>query len=139
MANWNERNPGVIEEFRKNRDSGGGNPPARPLLLLTTTGARSGLQRINPLMYLKDGDRWVIFASKGGAPAHPDWYHNLVANPTVTLEVGVETFEADATVAAGEERDTLYARQAQQFPMFGDYEKKAAGRQIPVVVLTRRR
>lgn len=130
----NERNRAVIEQFRKNH----GNADGRPLLLLSTTGARTGRKRVNPLMYLQDGDRWVVFSSKGGAPTHPDWYRNLVANPTVTVELGAETFEAVATVLTGEERDRVYARQAQLYPMFADYEQRAAPRKIPVVALTRK-
>ena len=89
-------------------------------------------------MHLPDGDRWIVFASKGGGPKSPDWYHNLVANPTVTLEVGSETFEAEATVVIGEERDLLYGRQAQLFPNFAEYETMTT-RKIPVIALSRKR
>ena len=108
-----------------------------PLLLLHTVGAKSGKPRTNPLMYLPDGDRWVVFASKGGAPTSPDWYHNLVANPRTSVEVGTDTFKVTATVAQGEERDTLYSRQADLYPQFAEYERRTT-RKIPVVVLTRR-
>lgn len=136
MTNFNEMNIKVIEDFRSSGGKAGGRFEGRPLLLLTTTGAKSGKQRINPLMYLQDGDRCVVFASKGGGPTNPDWYHNIVANPTVTLEVGSEKFEAKATIASGEERDALFARQVAAEPIFGEYEQKAP-RQIPVVVFSR--
>ena len=134
MTNWTDRNRQVIEEFRSN----GGNAPRGPLLLLSTTGAKTGQLRTNPVMYLQDGDRWIVFASKGGAPANPDWFHNLLANPTVTLEVGLETFEADATVTTGDERDRLYALQAERHPNFAEYQQRTA-RKIPVVAFTRKR
>ena len=106
------------------------------MLLLTTTGARSGKRYTTPVMYLPDGDRLVIFASKGGAPTSPDWYHNLVAHPLATIEVGTETRDVNAVVATGAERDELYARQAQLYPQFAEYQKKTT-RQIPVVILAR--
>ena len=136
MTNFNEMNLKVIEEFRSSGGTAGGRFEGRALLLLTTTGAKAGKQRINPLMYLQDGDRCVVFASKGGGPTNPDWYHNIVANPTVTLEVGREKFEAKATIASGEERDALFARQVAAEPIFGEYEQNAP-RQIPVVVFSR--
>ena len=138
MTNRNDRNRSVIEEFRSNRGNLAGNFSGRPMLLLTTNGRKTGLSRTNPLMYLPDGDRWIVFATKGGAPENPDWYRNLVANPVVTVEVGAESFEAEATVVAGEERDMLYARQAGLFPMFAEYEAKTT-RRIPVIALTRKR
>ena len=106
------------------------------MLLLTTSGAKSGTLRTNPLVYLPDGDRYVIFASKGGAPTNPDWYHNLRAHPRVTVEAGDERFEAEASIAEGEERDRLFNRQVQVMPGFADYQK-ATRRIIPVVILTR--
>ncbi|HEX6776689.1 MAG TPA: nitroreductase family deazaflavin-dependent oxidoreductase, partial [Ktedonobacterales bacterium] len=109
----------------------------RPLLLLTTTGAKSGQRYTNPTMYLADGNRLLVFASKGGAPTHPDWYHNLVANPDVTVEVGPETYEATAAVLTGEERDRWYAKQSELYPQFGEYQKKTP-RTIPVIALTRK-
>jgi deazaflavin-dependent oxidoreductase (nitroreductase family) len=130
---WNRKN---IEEFRANGGRVGGNFAGTPLLLLTTTGARSGKRYTTPVMYLPDGDRLVIFASKGGAPTSPDWYHNLVAHPHVTVEVGTETREVNAVVARGAERDELYARQAQLYPQFAEYQQKTT-RQIPVVILER--
>ena len=139
---WNERNRSVIEQFRTNKGNVGDSFPVRPLLLLSTTGAKSGQLRTNPLVYLlvedwPDGDRWIIIASKGGAPGHPDWYFNLVANPTVTVEVGPDTYQADATVVTGEERDTLFARVVLEHSFFADYERQTA-RKIPVVALTRK-
>jgi deazaflavin-dependent oxidoreductase (nitroreductase family) len=105
-------------------------------LLLTTTGAKSGRPYTTPVMYLPDGDRVVVFASKGGAPTNPDWYHNLLANPHVTVEVGTDSYEADAKVLTGEERDRLYARQAEAYPGFAEYQEKTQ-RVIPVVALHR--
>ena len=129
----NARNARVIEEFR----SGQGREAGRQnMMLLTHTGAKSGKRRTNPLVYLPDNGRVVLFASKGGGPTNPDWYHNLVSNPNVTVEVGAETYEARAVVVTGKERDELYAKQAQLVPVFGEYQLKTA-RQIPVIVLER--
>jgi len=136
MSNPNDYNAKNIEEFRRRGGQVGGNFEGRPLILLTTTGAKSGRSHTTPAMYRKDGDRIVIFASKGGAPTSPDWYHNLVANPTVTVEVGTETFKAKASVATGKERDDLFALQAQEYPQFGEYQQKTT-RKIPVVLLER--
>lgn len=130
-------NRGVIEEFRSNDGRVGGPYEGADLLLLTTTGARSGRRHTTPLMYLRDGDRLVVFGTKGGAPRNPDWYHNLLAEPTATVEVGTDRFDADARIATGNERDELYARQAARRPQFADYEAKTA-RKIPVIVLERR-
>ena len=137
MTNRNEWNRKVIEEFHSNEGKVGGNFTGAPLLLLFTSGAKTGQRRINPLMYLPDNDRLVIFASKGGAPTNPDWFHNLVANPRVTVEVGAETFETEAVVVTGEERDRLYAKQAKLFPQFAQYARNTT-RTIPVVALVRR-
>ncbi len=134
MCDFRERNRQVIEDFRANAGKAGGQWAERPLLLLTTTGRKSGKPYTTPVMYLRDGDRWVIFATKGGAPTNPDWYHNLVAHPIVTVEVGPQTFEARASAAAGAERNQLYARQAQLYPIFAEYQQKTA-RKIPVVIL----
>lgn len=133
MSDWNAN---VIEEFRANHGEVGGMFEGAPLLLLTTTGAKSGATRVNPLMYLPDGDRMAIFASKGGAPSHPDWFHNVKANPKVTVEIGDETFEAIATEVTGDERDDLYARQSERYPQFAEYQADNP-RVIPVVVLER--
>ena len=136
MVDWNEQNRQIIEDFRSNKGVTSGRFEGSSLLLLTTTGAKSGQQHTTPLMYFQDGDRCVVIASKGGDPKHPDWYHNIVANPTVTLEVGTETFQAEATITSGEERDALYARQVAAHPFFGEYEQKVS-RTIPVVAFTR--
>ena len=137
MTSASERaaqNRAVIERFRAHQ----GDVDGRPLLILSTTGAKTGQRRVNPLMYLQDGSRWVVFASKGGAATNPDWYHNLLANPIATVEVGAETLQVDSNVLTGEERERIYARQAQLYPMFADYEQRAAPRKIPVVALTRK-
>jgi deazaflavin-dependent oxidoreductase (nitroreductase family) len=129
-------NAQVIEEFRSNGGRVDGMFGGMPLLLLHHTGAKSGKSRINPLAYQTDGGRYVIFASKAGAPTNPDWYHNLKAHPQATIEVGTETIEVLAGEATGEERDRLFRSQVERSPAFGDYEKKAGGRVIPVIVLT---
>ncbi len=136
MMDLKEMNRRNIEEFRANRGKVGGRFEGAPMLLLTTTGAKSGKSYTTPLMYLPDGDRIVVFASKGGAPSHPDWYRNLVANPKVTVEVGADTREMTATSATGPERDELYTRQAEAYPQFAEYQQKTT-RQIPVVILER--
>jgi deazaflavin-dependent oxidoreductase (nitroreductase family) len=130
-------NTDVVEQFRTNdgQIQSGMFKGAR-LLLLTTTGARSGKTRINPLAFTRDGEHYVVIASKGGSPTHPDWYHNLVALPDVTVEVADERFDARARIAQGEERDRLYAAQAALMPGFAEYQRKTT-RQIPVVVLER--
>ncbi len=130
-------NAQIIEEFRANEGRVGGMFEGNPLLLLHHTGARSGKSYVNPLAYQADGGRYVIFASKGGAPEHPGWYHNLKANPETTIEVGTETLPVRAEEAVGDERDRLYAAQAERIPQFGEYQEKA-GRTIPVIVLTPR-
>src|SRR2546422_4567711 len=132
MANdWNEK---IIEEFRANAGRVGGPFEGAPLLLLHSTGAKSGEVRVNPVMYQADGDRLAVFASKGGAPVNPDWCHNLRANPRARVEVGTDTFEVEARFADGEERDRIWERQKQRYPAFADYERKTS-RQIPVIVL----
>jgi len=138
-ATRNAINVDVIEQFHKNdgKIESGMFKGAR-LLLLTTTGARSGQTRVNPLAFTRDGGNYVVIASKGGAPSNPDWYRNLVAHPDVTVEVsttsGTERFSARARVAQGEERERLYAAQATVMPGFAEYQRKTS-RQIPVVVL----
>ena len=136
MSSPNDWNANIIKEFRANGGKVGGQFDGAPLLLLTTTGARSGRQYTTPVMYLPDGERMIVFASKAGAPTNPDWYHNLVANPRVEVEVGTESLQADASVVEGAERDELYARQAQLYPGFAEYEAKTT-RKIPVVALVR--
>ena len=127
----------IITDFRANGGQVTSGPFAgRPVLLLTTTGAQSGQPRLAPVVYSRDGDRYVILASKGGSPTHPAWYHNLVAKPVVTVEVGGETFEATARVTEGMERDRLFAQRAATNPNFAEYQKKTT-RVIPVVVLER--
>jgi len=135
-AALNDLNQQVIKEFQANHGKVGGQYANRPLLLLTTTGAKSGRAHTNPLAYTKDGDRLVVIASFGGGPKNPSWYHNLVANPEATVEVGSERFRVRATVTTGEERQRLYNHQAEQMPAFAEYQKKTT-RQIPVIVLTR--
>ena len=134
-TSMNDFNKNVIEEFRANNGVVGGPFDGMTLLLLHHTGAKSGADRINPLAYMDDDGRYVIFASKGGAPANPDWYHNLKANPNVRIEVGDDTFDAVASEATGEERDRLYDAQKVRVSSFADYEQKT-DRLIPVVVLT---
>ena len=131
MSDWNQK---IIEEFRANGGKVGGQFEGAPLLLLHTTGAKTGTERVSPVMYQQDGDRLVVFASKAGAPTNPDWYHNVRANPDVTVEVGTETVAARARVAEGEERERLWSRQKAEWPGFADYEKKTS-RTIPVVIL----
>lgn len=132
MPDFNDR---IIDEFRANGGRVGGMFEGMPLLLLHHTGARSGTRRVSPLVYLRDGDRYVIFGSKGGAPVNPGWYHNLKVHPEVTLEVGTETLQAVAEEATGEERDRLFETQTQHAPQFAEYQRKTE-RPIPVIVLT---
>jgi len=129
-------NAQIIEEFHSNEGRVGGMFEGMPLLLLHHTGAKSGKSRINPLAYQDDGGRYVIFASKGGAPEHPAWYHNLKANPNTRIEVGKDTIDVVASEASGEERERLFRTQAERIPQFAEYEEKAAGRAIPVMILT---
>ena len=132
--NFNDWNRQIIKEFRANGGQVGGQFEGVTLLLLTTTGAKRGQKRINPLTYLLDGERVFIFAAKGGSPTHPDWYHNLVAHPQVSIELGTEQFEATAVLVEGEERDQISAKEVQRHPGAADYEKKTT-RKIPVVEL----
>lgn len=132
----NEFNDRIVEEFRANGGKVGKPFEGAPMILVTTTGARSGRTRTSPLVYTRDGDRYVIIASYAGAPKHPAWYHNLVANPEVTVEVGTESFTARASTAEGEERRRLYDAQAALMPNFTEYQEKTT-REIPVVVLER--
>ncbi len=136
MPERNDWNRKIIEEFRTNGGKVGGIWEGRPLLLLTTTGAKSGQPRTHPMMYLREGNRLLVFASKGGAPTNPAWYHNLLAHPEVTVEVGNEKFNALAQPVTGEERDKIYARWAQMYPQFGEYQQKTT-RKIPVIGLRR--
>ena len=131
--NWNTA---IIEEFRANSGKVGGPLQGAPLLLLHSKGAKSGKVRVNPLMYQADGDRLAVFASKGGSPTNPDWYHNLLANPRSTVEVGTETFDVIARVATGDERERIWTTQKQRYKGFADYERKTK-REIPVIILER--
>ena len=133
VNNWND---GIIAEFRQNEGRVGGPFEGRPLLLLHHTGAKTGIERVNPLAYQQVGEAWAVFGSKGGAPTNPDWYHNLIANPQARVEVGTETFEVVARVAEGEERQRIWEEQKRLMPGFADYETRTA-RRIPVVVLER--
>jgi deazaflavin-dependent oxidoreductase (nitroreductase family) len=134
VSEMDDFNRKVIEEFRANEGKVGGPFEGAPVLLLTSTGAKSGEQRTTPVVYQKDGERMVIFASKAGAPENPAWYHNLVANPTATVEVGPDTVEVEALVAEGDERERLFSRQKELMPQFAEYEQKTT-RRIPVVAL----
>jgi deazaflavin-dependent oxidoreductase (nitroreductase family) len=139
MSDMNDFNQGIIEEFRANAGKVGGGFDGAPMILVHHTGAKTGTERVSPLVYQPDGDRFVIFGSKGGAPTHPHWYLNLKANPDTTVEVGTETIAVHAREATGEERDRLWTTQKELMPGFADYEKAIAGaREIPVVVLERR-
>src|SRR5688572_30977731 len=135
----NEMNRGVIAQMRAN---GGqvleGRFAGSDLLLLTTKGAKSGQPHTNPLMYLRDGARYVIFASRNGAPKHPDWYFNLVANPDVELEVKGERFAATASVPEGEEAERVWAQCIEQRPFLADMRTKALPRKLPLILLQRR-
>jgi deazaflavin-dependent oxidoreductase (nitroreductase family) len=126
----------IVGEFRANSGKVGGWYVGLPLLLLTTTGARSGERRAAPLTYLPDGGRYVVAAANAGARSNPAWYHNLIANPEVTVEVGTETFAATATVAAGREREALYRRCAAEYPQLAHYQAMTT-REIPMVVIAR--
>lgn len=132
----NEWNARIIEEFRANAGLVGGNFEGAPMLLLHTTGAKSGLERINPMMYLNDGGRIFVFASKAGADTHPDWYRNLSANHHVSVEIGTEHYDATAATVVEPERSRIYAEQSGRYPGFAEYQEKTA-RIIPVVELIR--
>ncbi len=137
MSDMSDFNRGIIEEFRANHGVVGGPFDGAPVVLLTTTGARTGQERVNPLVGLVDDGTLYVCASMGGAPTNPDWYHNLLAHPDVEVEFGDERFGAVATPITGPERDRLFAAQVERMPGFGDYEK-ATERVIPVVELRRR-
>ena len=133
MSDWNAK---IIEEFRTNQGRVGGNFEGAPMLLLHTQGAKSGQERVNPMMYLEKDGRIYVFASKAGAPTNPDWYHNLVANPEVTAEIATSTVEATARPLPEDERKVIFDVQADLYPGFRDYESKTT-RKIPVVELVR--
>jgi len=134
MADFNKQ---IITEFRDNHGHVGGMFETMPLLLVHHVGAKSGANRVSPVAYYEDGGRYAIFASKAGAPENPGWYHNLLANPETTIEVGDEKIDVIATEATGEERDRIYNAQAARSPQFGEYEQKTT-RKIPVLLLTPR-
>ena len=136
MTDPGDFNSKIIAEFRANSGKVGGPFEGATLLLLHHTGARTGTQRVTPLAYQPVGNSYAVFASKAGAPVNPDWYHNLVANPDTTVEVGTHTVKVRARVTESGERDTIWERQKERSPQFAGYEAKAAGiRTIPVVVL----
>ena len=135
-ANVEDFNTRVINEFRERGGQVGGPFESAPVLLLHTTGARSGAERVHPVMYLDLDGNLYVFASKGGAPSDPDWYRNLRANPRVTVEVGSETYDATAEPLGGAERDRVYAEQSARYPQFAEYARKT-DRVIPVVELRR--
>lgn len=136
MSARNDYNQKIIKEFRANAGVVGGHFEGKTLLLLHTTGAKSGQERVNPVAYVQDGDRYVVIASKGGAPSHPDWYYNILSHPRLSVEVGMETFQVDAKVAEEPERTRLYNKMVEMLPAFDEYRRKAE-RAIPVIVLTR--
>jgi deazaflavin-dependent oxidoreductase (nitroreductase family) len=139
MSDFDEMNRQVIAEFRENGgvvdEAAGGYFKGKPILLLHTRGARTGAERVNPLMPLDEGDHRFVFASNGGAPVNPDWYHNLRATPDVTVETATETYPARATVITGDERDRVYGAMASRFPQFAEYQE-GNPRTIPVIELT---
>ncbi|SHL41666.1 nitroreductase family deazaflavin-dependent oxidoreductase [Actinacidiphila paucisporea] len=134
MSEPGDYNAQIVAEFRASHGKVGGNFEGAPLLLLHNTGARTGRKFVKPMMYLRDGERYLVFASKGGAPDNPAWFHNLVANPDAEIEVGDRTVPVRAEVLTGEERDRKYAEQAALYPGFADYQEKT-DRVIPVVAL----
>ncbi len=138
MTDQKEYNRQLIDDFRASRGRPDGPFEGRPLLLLTTTGAKTGNRRTTPMMYIPLDDHLIVIASNIGAPAHPDWYHNLVAHPQVAVETGMETFEATAVALEGSERQRLWARIVELYPFFTDHQAKTT-RQIPVIVLERRK
>jgi deazaflavin-dependent oxidoreductase (nitroreductase family) len=132
-TNWNQP---IIDEFRANSGRVGGRFEGKTLLILHTVGAKSGQERINPTAYVRDGDRLVIIASKGGAPTNPNWFHNIIAHPLVTVEVGTEKFQAQAEIANEPERTRLFNLMVEMMPGFAEYQQKTT-RVIPVITLTR--
>ena len=131
MTDWNTN---ILEEFRSNDGKVGGDFEGKPLLILHSIGAKSGVERVNPLVYRAVDGGYAVFATKAGAPTNPDWFHNLVANPDVSVEVGADNVEVSARVLQGDERDVIWDAQAQAFPTFAEYQQKSE-RQIPVVLL----
>ncbi len=134
MSDWNDK---IIAEFRANEGRVGGNFEGAPLLLLHSTGAKSGQERVSPMMYQAVGDGFAVFASKAGADTNPDWFHNLRAHPEARIEVGTETLDVTARVLDDAEREPIWATQKDRYPGFADYEAKT-DRVIPVVLLEKR-
>ena len=137
MTGPSDFNGKIIEEFRTNAGKVGGPFAGSDILLLHHTGARTGAERVSPLAYQRVGDSYAVFASKAGAPDNPAWYHNLIAHPEVSVEVGTETFPVTARVAQPAERDVIWTRQKERAPHFAQYEQQAAPRKIPVILLDR--
>jgi len=136
VSSYVDFNQQVIDEFRANAGAVGGGFAGAPIVLLHHKGAKTGKERVTPVVYLPDGGRFVIFGSKAGADTNPDWYHNLLANPHTTIEVGPDTVEVNARVSEGEERERLWTKQKAAMPNFAEYERKTS-RPIPVIVLER--
>jgi deazaflavin-dependent oxidoreductase (nitroreductase family) len=134
MSDPNDWNTKIISEFRANAGKLGGPFEGAPVLLLHTTGAKTGQERVHPMMYRQVGANYAVFASKAGAPTNPDWYHNLVANPAVRAEIGTQLLDLTARVAGSSERETIWTAQKADYPGFAEYEQKTS-RQIPVVIL----
>jgi deazaflavin-dependent oxidoreductase (nitroreductase family) len=136
LSDVNEFNRGIIEQFRANEGKVGPPFEGAPLLILHSTGAKSGKTRLAPIVYQQVDDSWAVFASKAGAPDNPDWYHNLVANPSATIELGTEEVAVTARVLEGDEREAVWSKQKELMPGFAEYEEKT-DRVIPVIVLDR--
>lgn len=136
MADLNDWNKTIMDEFRANAGKVGGMFAGAPMLLLHSTGAKSGKQYTHPLVYLADGDRWIIIASKAGAPTNPDWYYNLLKHKTAEIEVDTDKIKVNVEVVTGAERDRLFNKQASIMPPFAEYQQKTS-RVIPVLALTR--
>ena len=134
MSEVNDWNTKIIEEFRANAGKVGGPFAGRPVLLLHTVGARTGQPRVHPVVYQPVEGGYAVFASKGGAPTNPDWYHNLLAHPRVRVEIGSDTLDVVARVADGEERERIWSKQKRDMPGFAEYEARTS-RQIPVIIL----
>jgi deazaflavin-dependent oxidoreductase (nitroreductase family) len=130
-----DRNSRIIDEFRANDGKVGGMFEGRPLLLLHHKGAKSGTERVSPLMYKQLNGSYAVFASKGGADVNPGWYHNLIANPEVSVEIGTDKIDVRARVVEGEEHQRIWEPWKKEFPQFADYEQKTSRDQIPVIVL----
>jgi deazaflavin-dependent oxidoreductase (nitroreductase family) len=136
VTDFVEMNNNIVNEFRENGGKVGGMFEGAPMIIVHHVGAKSGTERVTPLVYVREGERIFVFASKGGADDNPAWYHNLVANPKTTIEVGEETFDVTARVLTGAERDEYFAKQVAVAPGFGDYQRKTT-RIIPVIEFER--